>query len=463
MKKSSNVFSKTAIFSATLLVCQLASAQVAQAPEGQKNEVTDPKQVDQSTLTPATSNSLGTSNLLNTGTGAAQTAFTPSYELSGGKAGDGSGGPLTAPARGAPLVYGGVYVYLDASTSLGRSSNVLGSATNAISSTVFGLDQEIVAEVKNHGDRYTLSYLGNYARYIESPSDNFNHYEVNVAGDDIFDSRTRFSWLTGYTYSTDPRGSTDRTISSTPDEWRAPKVAAIFSYGAPDAIGRIEVDGSYLDKAYTNNRATTIGSDVQISTASARFFYRLASKTSVLVEVKEMKSEYVLTTSTNNNRDTQVLLGVTWNATAATKGIFKIGRSNKKFDSAGMTGYKGVAWEGKIEWSPLTYSLFDFTTAKTTSDSTGVGDYVLTQNYDVLWSHRWASKLGSKVDLGYLKSDYINGNRTDNLRNVGFGVTYDMRRWLRFGAEVTNTSRSSSVSGNNFSRNVILLKAQATL
>ena len=464
MKKSSNVFSQTAIFSATLLVCQLASAQVAQAPEGQKTDVTDPKQTtDQTTLTPATSNSLGTGNLLNTGTGAAQTAFTPGYELSGAKAGDGTAGTMTAPAHGAPIVYGGLYIYLDARATEGRNDNVLGASNNTISSSLFGLEPEVVAEVKNHGDRYTASYLGSYVRYQNSSSDNFNHHDFRVAGDDIFDSRTRLSWNAGYIVSTDPRGSTDRAISSTPDEWHAPTVAGIFSYGATDAIGRVEADASYLNKTYTNNRATTIGSDVDISTVSARFFYRIAPKTSLLIEAKDIKSAYALENSPNSNSDRRLMVGATWVATAATTGIFKIGYLDKSFDQAGITGYKGIAWEGKVRWLPLTYSTFDATVSKLPSDSTGVGDYVMNNNYDLLWTHRWTSQFSSKVDLGYVKSDYVNGNRQDNLKNIGLGVSYDMRRWLRLGAEITNTNRSSTVPGNEFSRNVVLFTLQSTL
>ena len=58
----------------------------------------------------------------------------------------------------------------------------------------------------------------------------------------------------------------------------------------------------------------------------------------------------------------------------------------------------------------------------------------MNSNYDLLWTHRWTSQFSSKVDLGYIKSDYVNGNRQDNLKNIGLGVSYDMRRWLRLGA-----------------------------
>ena len=470
MKKSRTAlnkcsFTRTAIVSAALLVCQLSSAQVTQATDASKGDVVDTKDAaTAATVLPtSTSSSLGSSNVFSNATGAAQQAFTPSYELSGAKSGDGTGGTMTAPAHGAPIINGGIYTYVDVNSIFGHDSNVMGAATNTVSSSLFSLQPEIVSEVKNHGDRYTASYVGNYTRFQNSSADDYNHHDFRIAGDNIFDARTRFSWLAGYTDSTDPRGSTDRAISATPDEWHAPTIAGIFSYGALQSQGRIEIDGSYLDKVYSNNRAVTIGSDVDIATVSARFFYRVAPKTSLLIEAKDVKSAYALTNSPNSNNDRSLMVGATWVATAATTGIFKIGYLNKTFDAAGISGFNGISWEGNVKWAPLTYSTFDFTTSKTPSDSTGVGDYVMNTNYDALWNHHWTSKISSKVDFGYIKSDYVNGNREDDLKNIGFGLTYDMRRWVRLGAEVINSKRSSTVSGNDFSRNVILFTISATL
>ena len=466
MKKSSiQPLKKSIIASATLLVIQLTVAQYVQAQEAVKADVIDPKEraPSEASISSGGTTSLDSTNIFNNATSPAQQSFIPGYELTGGKAGDGTGGTMTAPARGAPLVYGGLYVYLDARTSIGQNNNVLGAANNTISSSLFSLEPEAVAELKNHGDRYTASYLGNYARYRNSSSDDFNNHELKFAGDNIFDSRTRLSWLVGYNESTDPRGSTDRTLSSVPDQWHAPTVAGFFSYGAKDATGRVEIDGSYLDKVYSNNRTSTIAADVNISTVAARFFYRVAPKTSMFVEAKEIKSDYAIANSPNTNTDRRLMLGATWAATAATTGVFKIGYLNKSFDRQGVSGFKGVAWEGKAQWVPLTYSTFDFTIAKTPSDSTGVGDYVLNSNYGVSWGHRWNSQVGSKLDIGYVKSEYVNGNRDDNLKNIGLGVTYDFRRWMRFGVEVTNTNRGSTVTNNEFSRNVILFTLQTTL
>lgn len=466
MKKTLlNSYKKTAYATAILFLMQSIFLQHTQAQEIEKvnssklNDVEPPK----SSESVSTSSSLDSTNIFNSNTSIAQQAFTPGYELSGGKVGDGKAGLLTSPTRGAPLVFGGLYVYLDARSYIGRNSNILGSTNNTVSSSFVALEPEIVAELKNHGDRYTASYLGNYARYQNSGADNFNHHEIKVAGDNIFDSRTRTGWQIGFNESTDPRGSTDRVLSLRPDQWRAPRIAGFFSYGAKEATGRIEVDGSYSSKTYINNRESTINADVNIFSIATRFFYKVAPKTSMFVELKEIKSDYVIGNSPNSNSDRRVMLGTTWTATAATTGTFKIGYLNKSFERQGVSGFSGVAWEGKAQWTPVSYSSVELTLSKTPADSTGVGDYVLNNNYGISWNHRWSSQIGTKFDMGYINSDYINGNREDKLKNVGIGLTYDVRRWMRLGLDLTNTKRDSSSSNNIFSRNVVLITIQMSL
>ena len=467
MKKSLIVFARCVSISATVLASQLAAAQVVDAGNtatAPKDATTQQPQTQQETQAPiSTTSTLTSSNIFSSSSSANQQSFTPSYELGNAQAGAGQGGVMTAPAKGAPIVNGGLYLYLDANLTMGSNSNVIGSSTNAISSSLYSLQPEMVAEVKNHGDRYTASYLGNYTRYTSDSADDFTHHEFKLAGDDIFDARTRLGWLVGYTDSSDPRGATNRTISAEPDQWHAPTAATLFSYGALDSMGRIELDASVFNKTYTNNRATTIGSDVDISTVSGRFFYRVAPKTSLLLELKEIKSDYDLTDSPNSNTDRRIMVGATWTATAATTGSFKIGYSDKVFDAPGSVNYSGIAWEGQVRWMPLTYSTVDFLTSKSAADSTGLGDYVVNQNYSATWTHRWSNIVATHANLGLLKSNYVGADRQDNLRNIGVGVTYDLRRWLRLGAEVANTNLDSSVSDNNFKRNVVLFSLQGTL
>lgn len=388
-----------------------------------------------------------------------QIAFTPSYETSR----IAQPGIMTAPGYGAPVRFGGVFVYPDAILTYGNNDNLLGTSANELSTRFTSLHTNLVAEVKNDGDRYTASYTGNYTRFDNSSADNYDHHEFAVAGDNTFSSRARLGWTGGYLMSTDPRGSTDRTLSATPDKWHASSVAALFAYGAYGATGRFEVESFAQEKRYDNNRTVTAGGDLNMFNIAGRFLYRVAPKTSLLFELREIKTNYQLNTSTNTNTDRRVLVGATWEATAATTGVIKIGQLKKDFDSNARSDYTGLNWEGSVRWTPLTYSAIDFNTARAPADSTGVGDYILNRSETVRWTHQWNSFTTTKVNLGQVNSDYHGIDLQQDTKNYGVGVSYALRRWLNVSAEWAATRRTSNIALQEYKRNVVSLSLEGTL
>src|SRR3954471_8271796 len=97
--------------------------------------------------------------------------------------------------------------------------------------------------------------------------------------------------------------------------------------------------------------------------------------------------DYKLNTSTQSSTETRYQIGAKWEATAKTSGIVKFGMLEKKFNSSGRTDFSGSSWDAAVRWSPLTYSVWDLYSSKVTNESTGTGDFLLTQTYGVNWNH----------------------------------------------------------------------------
>ena len=371
---------------------------------------------------------------------------------------------LTEPVSGVPIRFeNGVFVFPTALVGVGYNDNVIGSSTGAIGSTIFSLQPRVVAELKNRGDRYTLAYTGNFTRFAGSSADNFNNHELIAAGDNYFSARSRLGWSAGYLASTDPRGTTDRTLSAEPDRWNAPVLQGIYAYGAKGAQGRIEVDAGLQSKRYQNNRAFTVGSDVDINSVAGRFFYRVMPRTSMVFEARRIDSNYKLASSTNDNIDGRYLVGVTWEAAAKTSGSFKIGHQNKNFASTSRADASGSTWEGSVKWAPLTYSVVELTTGRTAADSTGVGEYVMNTGTSLSWSHRWASYLSTRATLATVRSDFAGTARADSTRNIGLGVFYQFGRNMRAGLELANSRRNSNQDVFDFKRNTTFVSLEGTL
>lgn len=170
-----------------------------------------------------------------------------------------------------------------------------------------------------------------------------------------------------------------------------------------------------------------------------------------------------------------MLVGVRWEATAATTARFALGRENKKFDSAGTAegrqDFSGPSWEGGVNWKPLTYSTVDYNTYRKTIDSTGLGDFTVSQTHQVVWTHAWSSRITSILTGLYTNDQFSNApvaaiggaSRADTTKSVGLRATYTMRRWLNIGADFTYTNRDSNDADFKYLRNQYTLFVAATL
>lgn len=403
--------------------------------------------------------------------GATQRASTAGYELSGGVASGhapAQGAILTSPSRGRPIFTfdNGIFVYPAVTLGFGRNDNLTGTQTNKIGTNFTLLKPELLAEMKHAGDRYTMSYSGNYARYNSSSPDDYDHHEVWAAADNYFTSRIRLGWGVGYIDRTDARGSTNSGATPVPSRWHSPVFRALGIYGAQGAIGRAELETSVMQKRYTNNRTTTEAMDVDTTMVAGRFYYRFMPKTSALVELKNTRANYILGTSTQDGDARTVHLGVTWDATAKTTGTIKMGRTSKNFDNNATFKDGSLAtWEASVRWSPLTYSTVDFLAAKTTDESTGVGSFLVNNTNSATWNHKWASYISSRLTAGLTKTEYMNSptGRKDDTKSYGIGMFHELGYNFRLGVDWTHTDKTSSDPVNDFKRNVTMLSLEGVL
>ncbi|QDL54543.1 outer membrane beta-barrel protein [Rhodoferax aquaticus] len=402
----------------------------------------------------------------------AQPANATSYELSGTSiSGASSLTPtiLTAPVySAAPFkTESGLYLYPSLFTGVGYNNNLARTETNAVGSSFLTVAPQLVAEMKNKGDRYTVLAAVNSTSYNSSSDDNSTNGELTLAGDNYFSSRARMGWSLGHVNSSDPRGSTARANNTKPDNWHSTNANGTFIYGAPEASGRLEFDVGSQAKVYDSNRATTAAADVNITSLAGRVFYRLGTRSLALVELRNAKNAYVQSGSTASNTENRYYAGLTWDATAATTGIVKVGQMRKDFDTklAGRDNFTGGSWEGTLRWAPLTYSVVDFQTSRATADASGVGNFLLTTGNDVVWNHKWTQSLTSRVSVGTLSTEFVGdaAARKDNANSYGLSLNYAVLRWLQLGVDLSGTDSSSNSANASFKRNVTMFTLNASL
>ena len=380
----------------------------------------------------------------------------------------GAGGvPTKEQERAGGIPLGPLTAYPSVTYQLQHNDNIVLQAPDSglvKSDTIQVLNPSVRVEGKQGANVYGLDLGFTSGRYGDSTADNYD--DNNVSANALFnpEARVRIGLRAEHLDAHDPRGSTNDPLTAEPNRYRQGTLGGIFGYGASGAQGRLEFELGGTDKHYYNNRATTAINDQDQRYGGVTFFWRIAPRTSLLAQVKRTTFDFTDPASPLDSTETRLLGGVTWEATAKTTGIFKIGQLRKDLKDSTRDDFTGGSWEGQVTWSPLTYSKWDFSTSKATRETTGgAGNFILGTTYGARWTHAWTSQFSTAASASHSIDDYKGIDRNDKIDSLGLKGTYQMRRWLSFGADYRWSKRDSNVDTSDYKNNVFMLFVSATL
>jgi polysaccharide biosynthesis protein VpsM len=361
-----------------------------------------------------------------------------------------------------PVGDGNLAVTPTVGISAGHNDNMGRSNVNRRSSGFIVLTPAIYASSQLGSNKYSLGYQGEYTTYQSSSRDNTKNHEVAASGEHDLDTRFALNWRASFLDRFDPAGSTDRAAGSSgePDHWKASNWALVARYGAKSAPGRIFLEVGEYDKEYKNNRDSTAASDYKSTNSSLRFVGRLSGKTNFTAEYRLSKFNYKLNTSDLDNYERRALVGLEWEATAATTGSFKVGNLRKNYSSA-RRDFSGATYEGGLRWAPLTYSRVDLSVGRSASDTTGNnGDYLLSSFGSAKWTHDWRSYFSTRVSMGQNKTKYEGDARKDTTYDYGIGVDYVLTRNAKLSADLQRSTRNSNSDTFDYDLNLVSTKLE---
>ena len=379
---------------------------------------------------------------------------------------DGAGIPTPPGAvRMGPLA-----VYPEVRYELMRNDNVLLQAPNSglvRSDTIQVLSPKVRAEAKQGANTFGAGIGGVFGRYSDLSGDNYNNNNAFASVDLNPDTRVRLRLRADHVDAHDPRGSTNDPLTPKPNRYRQQTLGGIFGYGAEGAQGRFELDLGTMGKRYYNNAVSGVqGNNRDDNIVGGTFYWRVAPKTSLLAQVRRTGIDFKDDTTTLDSTQMQYFAGVTWEATAATTGIVKVGTVKKDFKDGTRSDVSTPSWDAQIQWTPLTYSKWDFILSRNWRETTpGFGDTVLATSSTVRWTHNWTSQFSTLATGSYGADDYkgLAAARNDKLPSLGLRGTYQMRRWLDLGADYSWSRRDSNIDSADYRKNVFMLFVNATL
>lgn len=373
----------------------------------------------------------------------------------------------TAMAQGEGVPFGAMTAYPSVGLTFGFDDNVLLTSSNEVDSMVTRLSPGVRLEHQAGSTSVSVSYEIDAGWYADSSTDNYIDHDLRANLVQQINDRTKFDLSAQYKKDHDRRGSGSRQgdlafLDLDPDEYSDIGVDGAITFGGIGSKGSVELAGGVLNREYDNNRSYTKDFDRDTNFFGGTFFWQIQPKTSLLVEVKNTQIDYV----ENNGRDsdeTRYQVGAKWDATAKTSGTFKIGRLEKDFDDPSASDFSGTSWELGMAFKPKSYSTINLATARETNESTGFGNFILSRDIRLGWTHDWSSRLSTSLDAAQINDEHRGDIRDDDTSDFGVSANYEFRRWLTVGAGYHHSSRDSNVNEYDYTQNLFMLTLEGSL
>ncbi len=367
-------------------------------------------------------------------------------------------------AQGLPV--GPARAYPEVGLTLQHNDNVTMKNQDEESSMMAILSPRATLEHKQKANTYQGTLGIDIGRYFSTSTDNYEDVQLGGKADWQIDRRASFSLGADYMRGHDPRGSTDRGGISEPSTWNSYGMRGLFGYGMPRARIRLEGELGHTAKRYTDNASEA--DDKDETELTGRVYYRILPKTHLFVEASDAIINYTLDSSKQDNNRFNLSVGATWRATAKTTGRAKIGYLRKAFDDDSRDDFNGISWQVAVQWKPLSRSTVDIATGRYTADSTGVGDYLVTNDLSVTGTHIWMPRLSSSLGFYFANTDFPTNNaaagpeRSDDTFNFNLAANYELHKMVTVSGGLKFTDRDSNSDTEDYDQRIFFVTLKAT-
>lgn len=364
-----------------------------------------------------------------------------------------------------------------------HDSNIFGTKTSRKSSWVTVVEPTFQLNLDRAKSAYQLKYVMSSKNFHSSNSNSYIDHHITADTGFEFNSRNRLLLNAGYHKLEDT--ASDATVLRDNDKnqkWNTKNVGGVYTFGARTARTQVDFGLNYDELRYDNSARDAAG--VRVNKGSERDaiagritgYYAISPKTKLLLEGRYTDYDY----KSNDDRDSKnkaLLAGVTWEATAKTKGTVKIGREKKDYKNSG-TPYKDKSagmWEAGVEWAPVTYSTFSLKTRRGFDEGSNYTEFDGLEQIDSIsssiktvdsalgWKHYWMDRLYSEAEYRRIDRKYQNVSRDDKIDQYGLGLTYEARRWLDIGIGFKHRENDSDLDSRSYKRNIYALTFNASL
>lgn len=336
------------------------------------------------------------------------------------------------------------------------------------------LSPELIAATEIDGNPVQMGYRLERGVFFSSSADDYTDHFAEASGQFELNSRHRVNAIAQFEDGHEERGTGFSlglgTAITSPDRYISTVLGGEYMYGAVTSDGMITLRANRETLDYDRTEQAYLIRDRVKNLVGAEFGYRIGSATTALLDVSQTFVRYdnQVGIATRDSDEIRVLLGLRWESTAATTGFAKVGYKEKDFDALERSTFYGTDWEVGIDWQPLTYSTFRFSTSADTRETNGEGNFIRHRGYDFSWKHDWLDRLSSSIRISHATDEYVLTdedleNRDDEFMNYMASLNYQARRYLSFSLFYQLADRDSNRESIGYDRNMVGISAEVTL
>lgn len=292
---------------------------------------------------------------------------------------------------------------------------------------------------------FSADYKAVFSRYSNYSSENTTDHYANAMADLKIGSLFGLKLSDGYIKGHEPR------VSSTSGQIEE------YTKHAPSVTGTYQLaDRSKVQIDYTRpvwNFTLSDYRDRQEDLVSTYLYYRFLPRTSAFIEYDFRNYNYDQKVDELDSKVNSVLLGLTWEMSAITKGTVKAGYLDKRFDAAGADGLR--TWTASVD---VSHAFSDYSSIKlvgmrdVNEPSAPEARYYITTGASAQYTHKLTAKISGAARLSYGIDDYSNAigadteARKDKTLIGGVGLRYQMYNWLEFALDYDHWNRDSNIA-----------------
>lgn len=366
--------------------------------------------------------------------------------------------------------------------------DVAGSYDSNIFAQESGETDDFIARIKPGFDlssdwnNNALSFFGNadFGRYADNTRENYEDIWLGANGRIDISRGTSLSANIGWSDLHEDRGSPD-ALGVQANQTTYSTFTAGIGFLRDEALISLAINADYTDQDYDDVALIGGGTlnnddrDRQLYSGDVRFGYEIDQYYEAFIRVSANRVEYDNSQEDGgpqrNSDGYEIVGGAAFDITGTSQGEIFAGYINQEYDSDTLEDIGDFTFGASLLWNPTGLTSIRGAVSRTVTetivadvDSTGAlaqASGILGTVFDLQLEHELQRNVLLKGTATYIKQNFENTVRDDDLFNASLGASYLINRNFSFDATYTFNYRDTTAQGQDFKRHIFMLGVTA--